>query len=74
VICLDDQKLYLACVISGLVFKHHVFSIEGKALLIALTYSWSKGLPSAWMASLLSIFREGKIGQSTEEDRFYRTA
>ncbi len=43
VFCLDDQKLYLACVISGLVFKHHVFSIEGKALLIALTYSLVKG-------------------------------
>ena len=51
VFCLDDQKLYLACVISGLVFKHHVFSIEGKALLIALTYSLVKGyLQLGWPA------------------------
>jgi len=55
VICLDDQKLYLACVISGLVFKHHVFSIEGKALLIALTYSWSKGLTTFSLDGQLTL-------------------
>jgi len=54
VFCLDDQKLYLACVISGLVFKHHVFSIEGKALLIALTYSLVKGTTFSKMRNTIT--------------------